>query len=84
MAQSTNSDITVDASRMRRRRRVLARLLIVAALLGVLIAGVAVWLHQALPRIAAAQIGRLMNAHVETGAIDLRLDRKSTRLNSSH
>jgi hypothetical protein len=48
--------------------------LIVVAVLGVAVAGAALWLRQALPRIAAAEIGRLMNARVETGAFDLHRD----------
>ena len=66
--------MTADAGRLRRRRRLLIRLLIVVAVIGVLATGAAVWLHQALPRIAAREIGRLLNARVETGAIDLCLD----------
>ncbi len=49
-------------------------MLIVVALLGVASAGAALWLRQALPRIAAAQIGRLMNVRVETGAFRLHRD----------
>ncbi len=60
--------------RARRRRRILVRLLIVLGILGVLVVGAAAWLHQALPRIAATEIGRLMNARVEMGAIALRRD----------
>ncbi len=66
--------MTADAGRLRRRRRFRVRVLIVVAVLGVAVAGAALWLRQALPRIAAAEIGRLMNARVETGAFDLRRD----------
>jgi hypothetical protein len=44
------------------------RLLIVLAVLGVVLAGAGIWLYRALPRIAAAEIGRLINGQVETGA----------------
>jgi hypothetical protein len=74
MARSTILDMTADAGRLRRRRRFRVRVLLVAAVLGVVVAGAALWLRQALPRIAAAEIGRLMNARVETGAFDLRRD----------
>jgi hypothetical protein len=74
MARSTNSDMTADASRMRRRRRILIRVLTVVAILGVLLAGAAVWLYRALPQIAAAEMGRWMNARVETGAFQLHRD----------
>lgn len=53
---------------MGRRRRLLVRLLLVVALLAVAALGAAGWLYRALPRIAAAEIGRWMNARVETGA----------------
>ena len=42
-------------------------MLIVVAVFGVAVGGAALWLRQALPRIAAAEIGHLMNARVETG-----------------
>jgi hypothetical protein len=66
--------MTADAGRLRRRRRFRVRVLLVVAVLGVVVAGAALWLRQALPRIAAADLGRLMNARVETGAFDLRRD----------
>jgi len=66
--------MTADAGRLRRRRRFRVRLLVVVAVLGVAVAGAALWLRQALPRIAAAELGRLMNARVETGAFDLHRD----------
>ncbi len=74
MARSTNLDLTADAGRLRRRRRLRARVLIVLAILGVAAAGAALWLRQALPRIAAAEIGRLLNARVETGDFELHRD----------
>jgi hypothetical protein len=52
----------------------LVRLLLVLAVLGLLLAGTALWLRRALPQIAAGQIGRLLNAQVEVGACDLRRD----------
>jgi hypothetical protein len=61
-------DMTADASRIRRRRRVLIGLLTVGLVVVVLVVGGGVWLYRALPRIAAAEIGRLLNAQVETGA----------------
>ncbi|MBM4029158.1 MAG: hypothetical protein FJ280_27735, partial [Planctomycetes bacterium] len=70
MAYSARSHMTMGARR-RRRRRLVQRLLIVLGVLGVLAAGGALWLRQALPQIAAAQIGRLLNAHVEMGKIQL-------------
>ena len=68
MARSTTFDMTADASRMRRRRRILIGLLMVVVVIAVLAVGAGVWLYRALPRIAAAEIGRLLNAQVETGA----------------
>lgn len=67
--------MTADAGRLRRRRRRFwRRVLIVAAVVGVTGGGAALSLRQALPRIAAAEIGRLLNACVETGAFDLGRD----------
>ena len=66
--------MTADAGKLRRRRRFRFRVLLVLTVLGVAVAGAALWLRQALPRIAAAEIGRLMNARVETGAFDLHGD----------
>ncbi len=55
-----------------RRRRILVRLLIIVGVLGALVIGAAAWLNRALPRIAATEIGRLMNARLEMGKITLR------------
>jgi len=74
MARSTTLDMTAGAGRKRRRHRILVFALVVVAVLAVLAIGAVAWLRQALPRIAAAEIGRLMNAHVETGAFDLGLN----------
>jgi hypothetical protein len=67
-------DLTADAGRLRRRRRFRVGVLIVMAVLGVAVAGVGLWLRRALPRMAVAQIGRLLNARVETGPFDLHRD----------
>ena len=62
------------SNRKQRWRRLLRRVLIAAAIVGVLIVGAAVWLSRSLPGIVAAEFGRLTNTRVETGAFGLRLD----------
>ena len=74
MAHSTSPDRAARTRGRRRWRRILLGVLIVVAVIGVLIAGLGLWLARALPRIAAAEIGRLTNTYVQTGAIDFHLD----------
>jgi hypothetical protein len=74
MARSTTLKSTGQGGPLRRRRRLVVRLLMVAAVLGVLAVGAVAWLYRALPRRAAAELGRLLNARVEMGAVDLGRD----------
>lgn len=74
MARSTTLNLTPYGRPKRRRHRLLVRLLIVVAIMGMLLLGGAVWLYRALPRIAAAEIGRMINGQVETGTFELRRD----------
>ncbi len=73
MAHLTRLAMTAGSGRVR-RRRILVRLLVVLGVLAVLAVGAVAWLQRVLPRIAATEIGRLMNARVEMGAITLRRD----------
>ncbi len=73
MAHSNSSD-RAARGRGKRRRRILIGVLIVVAVVGALIVGLSLRLARALPRAAAAEIGRLTNTYVQTGAIDFHLD----------
>lgn len=67
MARSKDLNLTAVGPR-RWRRRILVRLLAVLGLVLVLFGGAALWLYHALPQIAARELGRWMNARIETGA----------------
>ncbi len=74
MARSTHAHIPVESGGRRRWRRILLRALIAAAVLSVVIVAAAIWLSRSLPKIIAAEIGRLTNTHVQAGAFSFRLD----------
>lgn len=65
---------TAGGRRKRRWRRIGVRVTIGAAVTAAGIAGAALWAVRVLPGMTAAEISRLVDAHVETGAFDFHLD----------
>ncbi len=74
MARSTPAHIPDEPNSKPRWRRVLLRVLIAAAVLGVLAVAALIWLRQSLPGLVATQVGRLTNTRVEAGTFGFRLD----------
>lgn len=74
MERSRGLNPNAGFSRRPRRRRILVRVLKVLAVVMLALVGVGIWAARALPRIAAAQISRLTNTRVETGAFDFHRD----------
>lgn len=74
MARSKASDPNLAFNKKRWRRRILVRGLTVIAIVAIALAATAIWVARALPRIAVAEISRLTNTRIETGAFDFHRD----------
>lgn len=74
MARSKVPELNLPYGKKRWRRRMLIRGLTVVVILAAVLTALTVWLVRALPRIAAAEIGRLTNTRIETGAFDFHRD----------
>ena len=74
MARSKVPELNLPYGKKRWRRRMLIRGLTVVAILVAVLTALTVWVVRALPRIAVAEIGRLTNTRIETGAFDFHRD----------
>lgn len=70
MAWSRRPVLNPGFNKKRWWRRLFLRALAAVAVIVAVLVGVAIWVGRALPQIAAAEISRLTNTRIETGAID--------------